>query len=49
MSEGSDLRVRQAGEQGQQGREEVFIINEAILTGTHQNLSKFTEPRFEAF
>lgn len=33
VSEGSDLGVREASEQGQQGGEEVFIINEAIPTG----------------
>lgn len=27
VSEGSDLGVRQAGQQGQQGREEVLVIN----------------------
>lgn len=47
MSEASDLGVRQAGEQGQQGGEEVFIINEAIPTGAHQNLSKLAQAGFE--
>lgn len=47
VSEGSDLRVRQASEQRQQGREEEFIINEAIPTGPHQNPSKFTQPSLD--
>lgn len=48
MSEGSDLGVRQPGEQGQQGGEEVLIINETVPTGAHQNLSKLTQASFEA-
>lgn len=47
VSECSDLGVRQAGEQGQQGRKEVLIVNEAIPTGVHQNPSKFTQAGFE--
>lgn len=47
VSECSDLGVRQAGEQGQQGRKEVLIINEAIPTGVHQNPSKFAQAGFE--
>lgn len=47
VSEGSDLGVRQAGEHGQQRGEEVFIINEAILTQAHQNLSKLAQAGFE--
>lgn len=47
VSEGSDLGVRQTGEQGQQGGEEVLVINEAIPTGAHQNPSKLAEAGFE--
>lgn len=47
VSEGSDLGVRQAGEQGQQGGEEVFVINEAIPTGAHQNPNKLAQAGFE--
>ncbi len=47
VSEGSDLGVRQAGEQGQQRGEEVLIINEAISTGAHQNPSKLAQAGFE--
>lgn len=49
MSEGSDLRVRQASEQGQQGGEEKFVVNDAISTRTDQNVCKFTKPSFETF
>lgn len=49
MPEGSDLRVRHAGEEGQQGGEKVFVVNEAISTGAHQKPSKFTKAGFEAF
>ena len=37
MSESSDLGVRHAGEQRQQRGEEVLVINQAVLTGAHQN------------
>lgn len=47
VSEGSDLGVRQAGEQGQQRGEEELVINDAVLTGAHQNLDKLTQARFE--
>lgn len=47
MSEGSDLGVRHASEQSQQGGEEVFVINEVVATGVHQNPGKLTEAGFE--
>lgn len=47
VSEGSDLRVRQASEQRQQGGEEELVINQAILTRPHQDLSKLAQARFE--
>ncbi len=49
VSESSDLRIRQTSEKGQQGGEEVFIINDAILTGTHKNSSKLAEASFKTF
>lgn len=48
VPEGSDLGVGQAGEQGQQGGEEVLVINDAVLTGAHQNLNELTQAGFEA-
>lgn len=48
VSEGSDLGVRHAGEQSQQGGEEVLIKNEAIPTGAHQNPSKLAQAGFES-
>lgn len=47
VSECSDLWVRQASEQGHQGRKEILIIHEAIPTGVHQNTSKFAQAGFE--
>lgn len=47
VSEGSDLGVRQPSEHGQQGGEEVLVINETIPTGAHQNPSKLAQAGFE--
>ena len=47
VSEGSDLRVGQAGEQSQQGGEQVLVKNKAVPTGAHQNPSKLTQAGFE--
>lgn len=47
VSEGPDLWVRQAGEHGQQGREEELVINKAVLTGTHQNMGKLAQGSFK--
>lgn len=42
VSEGPDLGVRQAGEQCQQGGEEVLVVQKAVLAGAHQHLHKLT-------
>lgn len=47
VSEGSDLGVREAGEQSQQRGEEVLIINEAIPTRSHEDPNKLTQAGFE--
>lgn len=49
VSEGSDLWVREAGEQHQQRGEEELVIDEAVLTGGHQNSGKLTEASPEVF
>lgn len=43
MSERSDLRVRQAGEQGDDCVHHVLVINDAVLTLTHQNCDEVTK------
>lgn len=47
VSEGSDLGVRQAREQVQQGGEEVLIKNEAIPTGPREDPNKLAQAGFE--
>lgn len=47
MPEGPDLGVRQPGEQSQQGREDVLVINDAVTTGAHKDPGKLGETGFE--
>lgn len=48
VSEGSDLGVRQTGEQSQQGGEEVFVVYQAVPTGANQNPNELTQAGFES-
>ena len=48
MPEGADLGVREAGEQVQQGAEEVVVVQEAVLAGEHQHLHQLTQSSPEA-
>lgn len=49
VSEGSDLWVTEADEQQQQWGEEELVIDDAVLTGVHQNSAELTEASSEVF
>lgn len=49
MSEGSDLRVRQPGEEGDHCVHHVLIVDDAVLTLADQNADELTEVVAELF